>query len=239
MSTPAIPPHDPSRKLVAPLWHTVVLILILMALALGGARLQHRAGPAPGIVQQHRGIVSLYVSLIVSEWALVYFVWAAGLRRSGTRMRDVIGGRWSSWKAVALDIAIAVPFWIVWEATGRLAHRLLGPDQAKTLDVVLPLGTLEIVLWVAVSISAGFCEEVVFRGYLQKQFRALTGSMALAVLLQGIVFGIGHSYQGLKQVVVITILGVLYGMLAAWCKSLRPGMLAHAWSDILGGILLK
>jgi len=232
-------PANSSRKLLAPLWHTVVLIVILMVLAWCGASLQHRAGPAPGIVQQHSGIVPLYISLIVSEWALVYFVWAAGLRRRGTRLLDVVGGRWSSWKMVALDLAIALPFWIVWEATGRLAHRLLGPDQAKSLDVILPVGVLEIALWIAVSISAGFCEEVVFRGYLQKQFYALTGSVVVAVLLQGIVFGIGHSYQGLKQVIVITILGVLYGVLAAWRKNLRPGMIAHAWSDIVGGTFLK
>jgi len=61
----------------------------------------------------------------------------------------------------------------------------------------------------------------------------------LAVLFQGIVFGIGHSYQGLKQVVVITILGVLYGVLAAWRKNLRPGMIAHAFSDIVGGTFFK
>jgi len=230
---------DSSRKLLAPLWHTAFLVLILMALAFGGARLQHRASPAPGIVEQHSGIVPLYISLIVAEWAAVYFVWAAALRRIGTGLLDVVGGRWTSWKMVALDLAIALPFWIVWEATGRLAHRLLGHDQAKSLDVVLPLGAVEIVLWVAVSISAGFCEEVVFRGYLQKQFYALTGSIVLAVLLQGIVFGIGHSYQGLKQVIVITLLGVLYGVLAAWRKNLRPGMLAHAWSDVVGGTIFK
>lgn len=29
--------------------------------------------------------------------------------------------------------------------------------------------------------------------------------------------------------------GALYGSLALWRKSLRPGMMAHAWSDILSG----
>jgi hypothetical protein len=33
----------------------------------------------------------------------------------------------------------------------------------------------------------------------------------------------------------ITTLGALYGSLAPWRKSLRPGMMAHAWSDILNG----
>jgi hypothetical protein len=30
-------------------------------------------------------------------------------------------------------------------------------------------------------------------------------------------------------------LGLLYGLLAWWRKSLRPGIVAHAWSDIFGG----
>ena len=34
------------------------------------------------------------------------------------------------------------------------------------------------------------------------------------------------------------MLGSLYGVLAQWRKSLRPGMLAHAWADTYGGLQL-
>jgi len=83
------------------------------------------------------------------------------------------------------------------------------------------------------SITAGFCEELVYRGYLQRQFLVLTGSVALAVLAQAVLFGAGHWYQGVKMVIVITVLGVLFGVFARWRKSLRPGMIAHAWGDIV------
>jgi membrane protease YdiL (CAAX protease family) len=36
--------------------------------------------------------------------------------------------------------------------------------------------------------------------------------------------------------VKIAIFGMLYGLLALWRGSLRPGMIAHAGSDILSGI---
>ena len=49
-----------------------------------------------------------------------------------------------------------------------------------------------------------------------EQLHALTGSIVLAVLGQGVLFGLMHSYQGWKQVVVISALEVLYGALAAW-----------------------
>jgi len=94
----------------------------------------------------------------------------------------------------------------------------------------------EILLWIGVSISAGICEELVFRGYFQRQFHAYTHSRWIALFLQAMLFGISHGYQGTVACVKIVIFGLLYGSLALWRKSLRPGKMAHAWSDILSGI---
>jgi membrane protease YdiL (CAAX protease family) len=43
---------------------------------------------------------------------------------------------------------------------------------------------------------------------------------------------VGHWYQGIKMVIIITLLGLLFGGFAHWRKSLRPGMIAHALSDV-------
>jgi hypothetical protein len=194
------------RRLVAPLWHTALLIAILVLLVVGGARLQGHAKPGDLIAPEHTGTVSLYLSVIVLEWGLVWFVWF-GLRRGGTRLRELIGGRWNNGRAVLFDVGVAFGFWIVWEGVGKLMHLLLGPSHAKTIDALLPQGAFEILLWIAVSMSAGFGEEVVYRGYLQKQILALSGSVTAAVLGQAGLFGLSHAYQGAKQVVVITALG--------------------------------
>ena len=85
--------------------------------------------------------------------------------------------------------------------------------------------------------TAGICEEMVFRGFPQRQLHALGGNIAFAVVAQGIVFGLFHSYQGWRNVVVICVLGVLYGMFAAWRGNLRVKIIAHAWSDIWEGWL--
>jgi hypothetical protein len=47
-----------------------------------------------------------------------------------------------------------------------------------------PHTALERCVSIAVAISAGFCEEFIFRGYLQEQCRGLTGSAAAGVVLQ-------------------------------------------------------
>ena len=234
-ATPASPIETPVPTRIAPLWHTLLLIAILLLFALGGARLQSRSSSGPGVVAQHPNMVPFYLSTMVLEWALVFYVWRGTRRR--TRLRDLVSGRWNKVSDVVRDLVIAALFWGVFEGAGWLMHFLLGPDTAKSIAVLLPQGALEIALWVLVSATAGFCEEVVFRGYLQRQFHALSRSALLAVLAQAVVFGVSHSYQGGKQVVIITVLGALFGLLAWWRRSLRPGMITHAWTDIFSGIL--
>jgi membrane protease YdiL (CAAX protease family) len=55
--------------------------------------------------------------------------------------------------------------------------------------------------------------------------------------LQAAVFVFAHTYQGWKQVIVIFVLGILYGVLAASRRNLGANMMAHAWSDIFEGWL--
>jgi membrane protease YdiL (CAAX protease family) len=140
-----------------------------------------------------------------------------------------------------VDLAIALPFWVLWTGTAYGVHRLLagteGPGSAKTVDSLLPQSLLEIVVWIGVSITAGICEEMAFRGYLQRQLHALSGSMVVAVLAQGLVFGLFHAYQGWRNVAVISVLGVLYGALAAWRGNLRVNIITHAWGDVWEGWL--
>jgi membrane protease YdiL (CAAX protease family) len=225
-------------RLIAPLRHTIVLLGILLALTLYGFYAQTRQQSQPGNqnLAEHRAVLPLYLSLIVSEWALFYFVWI-GLRRGGTPLRDVIAGRWNTPQAVLLDVAIALLFWGAWCGLEIPLDKVLGPSTARSISALLPRSALEIFLWVVLSVSAGISEELVFRGYLQKQFHALTGMASVGVVLQALVFGVSHSYQGLKAMIIIAILGCLYGWLALWRKSLRPGMVAHAWTDIFSGII--
>jgi membrane protease YdiL (CAAX protease family) len=76
-----------------------------------------------------------------------------------------------------------------------------------------------------------------FRGYLQRQLHALSGNIVVAVAAQGLVFGLFHSYQGWKQIIVISVVGVLYGALAAWRGNLRVNIVSHAFTDVWEGWL--
>jgi len=233
---PPAPLPAPGDPWVAPLWHTLALVGIFVGLTLAGAFFQSAATAQPGMVR-HAGILPLYLSILLAEWALLYFVWKGGLRRRGVSLRALVGGRWARPVDLLRDLGLAALLWGIWKLIALLWDRLAGAGAAASISPLLPRGGAEILLWILVSITAGICEEVVFRGYFYRQFAALTRSRPAAMLLQAALFGIAHGYQGIGACARIAVYGLLFGLLAIWRRSLRPGILAHAGSDILAGIL--
>ena len=223
------------RRPVAPAWHTAVFLVIVFAAAAVSAQ-----GHAERMVRH--GHLFTYLFTMGWEWILVAFVlW--GARRNGFGLKELVGGKWKSPEDGLIDVAIAVGFWIVAAlilVLAAAAAGLVSPDKLeaakKNVDVLKPLGAIESVVWVFLSITAGFCEEVMFRGYLMKQFAAWTRSDIIAVLLQALIFGAAHSYQGPRLAFVVTVYGMLFGVLAVLRRSLRPGMIAHAMQDTLSGL---
>jgi CAAX protease family protein len=234
MTTLAIPSSAAAvPRRLAPLRHTLILIGFFLVIALWGALMQHRvAGSAT--LPRPSSPAALYLSLIAMEWGLVLYVWRGGLRTSGVRLGEWVGGRWSRPRDVAAALALAA--WATWTVFTLAWDRVLGAGHAASVSSWLPRRPLDIGLWVVLSMSAGFCEELVFRGYLQTQLHALTGRLGLALVLQALLFGVSHGYQGIQACLTISLYGLMLGGLALARKSLRPGMLAHAWTDIASGI---
>ncbi|MGD0630641.1 MAG: type II CAAX endopeptidase family protein [Terracidiphilus sp.] len=228
-TSPAQPTKSSKTVLIAPLGHTLGLLALLLAISLGLLRMQSYI-PAPG--EQHQGNVLHYLAVIACEWVLVLYIWLGSLIPGATRLRGLIGGRWSNLKEVLRDIGLAALFWVAFTVVALLTSLLVRPSHVGSLGFLNPRGVAELTLWVFMSITAGFCEELAFRGYLQKQCLALTGSVVIAVLAQALLFGATHWYQGFKMVIVISVLGILMGIFAHWRKSLRPGMMTHALADI-------
>jgi uncharacterized protein len=225
-----------SSKFVAPRWHTALLVALFFALTVSGALFQRQAQARPGTVPEYPNVLPLYLSLIAMEWGLFLYVWKGGLRRTGTKLRDIIGGRWRGPADIAVDACLAAGLWIAWTIVEKGIDRWLIPSHGASIQPFLPRRASEILLWVGVSVSAGICEELVFRGYFQRQFAAFTSSRWIALFLQAALFGLAHGYQGWEACFKIAVYGAMFGLLALWRGSLRPGMIAHSGSDILSGI---
>ncbi len=243
-TTPISVEETPRFTAVAPLWHTVLLMAVMTATTwLTARRISHLD---PNAVRSH---VPQYLQVIFFQWVLVAFiVW--GLRRPGLRrplsLRQLIGGRWQSFDEVLLDILIAAGYWIAGItliAVAKLAMGMLHPSDLgqikRAFGFIAPHGPVEIALWILLCINAGFCEEVIFRGYFQRQFMAWTGNPIAGIIAAGIVFGAAHLYQGGPQMILLALHGAMFGTLAYLRKSLRPGIIAHAWQDILTGLILS
>jgi uncharacterized protein len=224
-----------SRPLIAPAWHTIVFIAIFVGLSVIGGFFQHAVRQHPQSARPTGSAVPGYISVLLFEWLLVLYV-RMGVHQRGVRLRDLVGGRWATSKDVLKDFALGAGLWAVW--MGLMNPHILG-SGTNTAEGLLPQGLVESLAWLPLALSAGFCEELAFRGYLQRQFQAITGSAVWAALFQAIVFGVGHLYEGVGAVARIMLFGVLFGLLAVWRKSLRPGMIAHAWSDIFGVIIFR
>lgn len=231
--TIVVRPLVDQKQQVASYWHMLLIIALMLGMSATGARRVERAE------REHTPRPLLYTTTIAVQWALVGLVWL-GVRRRGHTVRDLTGKPWKSFDDVLLDIAIAAGFWIgaVLVIAGAAKLMRFAPkleEARKTLDFLAPSNGVELALWVLLSLTAGICEEIVFRGYLQRQFAALTHSVAAGVVISAVIFGLSHAYEGGRRMVLVGLLGAMLGALAAWRKNLRPSMIAHTWQDVFAG----
>ena len=242
MSTIAVPTASHPRRGIAPVasWiHTSVVVSVFAALALAGALGHARVRVNPASIQPRPNTIPLYLALIAAEWALVLYV-RRGVRRTGTTLADLLGGTIDARRRLAPDILLGAALWGVWaliELVSTHWTHWWGASSAATVRPFLAHRPLEILVWIVLSSSAGFAEELVFRGYLQRQFTALTGRASLALVMQAALFGVSHGYQGLGAGARITLFGTLFGLVALWLRRLRPGIIAHALTDIVAGLV--
>lgn len=226
-------PAEPVTRIAS--WtHTAIITLILLAIAVRGAMFQ--SGPAND-VSAPRNLLALYTSLIAAELVLLYATWR-GIKKSGTTLASLTSGRWDNVVDVLRDIVIAALLWgVIKLGAAAWDSWIPGLGNARSIDQLLPTKPVEIAVWIPVSIVAAVVEELVFRGYFQRQFTAATQSKWIALALQSLLFGVSHGYQGVAACARITIIGALFGAVALWRRSLLPGMIAHAWTDIASGAL--
>ena len=155
-------------------------------------------------------------------------------------MQTVFGKRWQSIGQVFLDLGLGICLLFL----STMLVSVIGGHQGggspdQSIGYLLPQDSLEMALWIAVSISAGICEEAVYRGYLQRQLGALTHNVWVGMVLSAAAFGGVHIYQGVQRASVIAVSAVLFGWFAHWRKTVRPGMFAHALQDGVAPLLLK
>ena len=189
-----------------------------------------------------------YRSLIAEEWiaaACLAVYWAArerklsGLMLAGTQtpLKMGIPPSWRLWVGLAFVVLL----------TGFLvAQRRALTKRPETMEGVrpklayaeplLPHTEEERRLFWLVSLTAGACEEIFFRGFLMWYLEASMGPL-MAVLVSSAIFGLGHIYLGWTQAPKTALVGLLLAFVALASASLWPAMLLHAVFDWNSGEL--
>jgi uncharacterized protein len=233
METSALAQPAPDRypRVASPL-HTILVLAVL-----GGWAFLAKIFTDQLSTAANPNRVQAYLVTIFLEWFLFVLV-VAGVRRSGASVLLVLGDHWQSARQVLRDIGIAAGFWVVAVMLLWIFGKLLRiTAMAHNMQFMLPHRAVELTLWLALSVTAGICEETIFRGYLQRQFMALTKSAPAGIAISAAAFGAAHMYQGIRYAILISLFGAMFGILAYWRGSVRPGMIVHAWQDSLGGVV--
>jgi membrane protease YdiL (CAAX protease family) len=233
-STDSLPP----RALLASRRHTLIFVAICLAVTVVSA-LNANHGSLSGAPASSNHMLQVWLWLIALEWLWVRFVYK-GMQAQRRSMVEFIGRPWFTPRQLAGDLVYTALALVFSYALSVGVPQLLsqGGAAANPLLPTVPSGIIGIFVWVVLSLSAGICEEIVFRGYLQRQLAALSGSTSLAILGQAVMFGIAHGYEGIAAVIRIVVYGLALGVLAQWRGNIRAGVLAHAAWDIFAGLRL-
>jgi membrane protease YdiL (CAAX protease family) len=160
---------------------------------------------------------------------------------SRTPLRDIGLVRPPSWRDLGIGVLLGLLDKLLMKS---VVLPLMGAPavNARFQHVVWDVKRIVVVLVLAI-VSAGICEEIVYRGYLfdrlGKWFGDSSAARAAIVVLAAILFGVIHSFQGVFGAVNAGLGGLIAGVIYyANGKRLPMIMAMHATFDVAGFLLI-
>lgn len=205
---------------------------MLLLAAVPGFVLSLRGFRDPGTIDLEVSVLDLVAELLAAYGPAaiaVYLLWRDGrLRAAGfdrRPARSILGYGVLGWVCCFIGVITAsiVVASIMVVAGGDPSE--VGNDVDFDLTVGVALAGL------AVALTAGVTEEIVFRGYAISRLEE-AGHARAAVWLPWAVFTVLHLYQGPLSLVFVGIVGGVFTWLFRWQRSVWPVMVAHALYDI-------
>ena len=181
--------------------------------------------------------LSLYASTIAFQWFAVAVVawraWAHGLTASqlGLVVRD---RNRIALAAIVGAATIAILQSLNLRRVGKLPPESRGPIQTIAARI-LPQSMVELLPYLALAITAGLCEEFLYRGFAMAVLTRLGLQAWAVVLLSSALFGLAHSYQGRGGIVMTLIIGTILGFSRIVYDCLIPAIFWHSAVDVVAG----
>ena len=214
------------------------LIFLILGVVLpwrGYARMRELMA-LPEVTSRDR--VKMYLATIVFQWMLAAVVaWRAFARGLTLQQLAIRGGSRPSVILVAIcgAILIGAAHWANVRRMARSNHSNL--ERLRALGVRLfPRTNGELTLFIVLSLTAGLCEEFLFRGFVMAAMLRAGLAIWLVVILSSVMFGVAHLYQGKGGSVGTGILGTVFALVRIAYHSLLPAVVWHAALDVVAGI---
>jgi uncharacterized protein len=181
--------------------------------------------------------LTLYASTIAFQWFAVAVVawraWAHGFAAS--QLGLTIHGRTRILAASLVGAAtIASLQWLNLRRVGRVPVEARGPLQAIA-ERILPQSAAELLPYLVLAITAGLCEEFLYRGFAMAVLLRIGFQAWAVVLLSSLLFGLAHSYQGRGGIVMTVLIGIILGSSRIAFDSLVPAIFWHSAVDVVAG----
>lgn len=191
---------------------------------------------------------SFYRRLLVLEWGLAVLAWVVWLSSPGVDAAAVGLGWPQRWPGVWTGglVVLVVLFVLVSTRALRGGALLEAPAVRRPREgrhseppgqatlAVLPRTAQERRLFGVVGVTAGVCEEWLYRGFFLAVVGAVLGGAHtwLLVLIAAMAFGLAHAYQGRSGVLSTGVLGGVMAALYLQSGSLLLPVLLHALIDL-------
>lgn len=129
-------------------------------------------------------------------------------------------------------VKVALPLFAVGLAASHAVAAIV--PKAQRLSLLIPVTRRERLLWTATALTAGICEEILFRGLLPLYVTTLLPSLPWWTVLglSSAAFGWAHLYQGWKGMLTSGIMGLLLGALYRATGSLYLPIAVHVLIDL-------
>lgn len=234
------PKRDPEMASPALLDHILVAVLVVVLPFHGAWEYRRLVRRVRAGVPNARAVE--YRNTMLVQWALtgtlVALWWAAG--RPAVDLGFALpGGVRLLIGAILTALGLAL-LYAQWRAVAVMDEKGLKALRAQMASVadLLPRTESEAALFRRLSVTAGICEEILYRGYLIWYLAAFVGEWPAAVLA-ALVFGVLHLYQGPAGVVKTGATGLVMAILYVGTGSLLWPMILHTAVDLQGGAMAR
>jgi membrane protease YdiL (CAAX protease family) len=182
--------------------------------------------------------LSLYASTIAFQWlaagVVAWRAWARGLTLDELGL--VVHGRWRILIAAMVGAATLGSLqWLNLRRMGRSSGK--AREFMKALaERILPQSSVELLPYFALALTAGLCEEFLYRGFAMAALTRAGLPIGGVVLLSSVFFGLAHLYQGRGGLVSTLVIGTVFGTARIAYDGLAPVMLWHFAVDAVAGV---